>query len=430
MFVFPSDPIPSAISFGPTQGCTDLVLLDESFRVISRGDEGATGIVGFITSQSATHYLENDDATKHMFRPWDRHDMLLYTDDIGCMQADGTIVIKGRSSRNVKINGLFIDLDYIERALTPAFAQGTLKVTSFKLVKSNATEKIVLFASTDSTDALFILKQARDALRAIHGDDLAMIIGGVRCIAEMPFNASYKIDLAKLQRIADDPELFPLSFPDALIECSASSRVDTLAAEIATEIARLCKSKDPVSVDGPLLYSGLNSITVVRLFFWLQSEHEYEEELSHLFEEEVTPLVLAMEILGDEVENIYDNSIDEIVIEPASPASQATIVDEELPKLTALEAFADDFDKPFQLGKCEPTLDEIDIEPSRPRPVSTLVVMQPLVEPVPEAINDVANHPTLHVSAWSFLFLTWLTPLLTLGSKRPLLESVVIFTSG
>lgn len=423
MFIRPSDQIPSVISFGATQGCSDLVLLDDSLSVISKAEEGAVGIVGFITSQSATHYLGNAEATNHMFRAWDGEEMLLYTDDVGCMQADGTIAIRGRSSRNVKVNGLFIDLDFVERALAPAFARGVHGVNGFKLVKSNTTEKIVLFASTETTDAMFILKHARDALRTSHCDDLAMVVGSVRCVAEMPFNASYKVDLAKLQQLADQPDQLPPGlYAEAPATNSAMAEIDALAEEIAAEIAKLCKLKAPVAISTPLIYSGLNSITVIRLYFWLQSEHEYEEEMTHLFEEEVTPLVLAMEILGDgadEEEYIEEDGSDEIVIEPSSPASQATIVEEEPPKIVidAVDAY------PLKSERCEPEFEEVDIGRTKPRPVSTLVVMQPPVEPVPDAVNDVANHPTLHVTAFSFLFMTWMTPLLRLGAKRPLLES-------
>ena len=318
MFIRPTDPLPSRISFGATQGCTDLVLLDKSLSVIPKTEDGATGIVAFITHQSATHYLANDEASRHMFRPWNGEDMLLYTDDIGCMQDDGTITIRGRSSRNVKVNGLFVDLDYVERALAPAFADKLLNVTSFKLVKSCATEKIVLFASTETTDAMFILKHARDCLRVSHNDDLAMVISAVRCIPEMPFNASYKIDLAMLQKMADSAEsLTPGLSAELPAVNSPASKADALAEKIAAEIAKLSKSSETVPTDMPLLYSGLNSITVVRLYMWLQSEYEYEEEMSHLFEEEVTAQVLATEILREEIidESDVDILAEEIVAE-------------------------------------------------------------------------------------------------------------------
>lgn len=302
MFVRPSDPMPSAISFGATQGCTDLVLLDESLSVIPKTADGATGIVAFITCQSATHYLANEEASRHMFRSWKGDDILLYTDDIGCMRADGTIAIRGRSSRNVKINGLFVDLDYVERALAPAFANKSFNVSSFKLVKSNVTERIVLFACTNTTDAFFILKHARDSLRLSHNDDLSVAVSSVRCITEMPFNASYKIDLVTLQRMADSgAPLGPGLSAELPIVASPASKVNALAEKITAEIAKLSKCLETVPADMPLLYTGLNSVTILRFYVWLQSEYEYEEEMTHLFEEEVTARVLAAEMLREEI---------------------------------------------------------------------------------------------------------------------------------
>jgi len=412
MFIRPTDPIPSTISFGPTQGCTDLILLDESLSVIPQGEEGATGIVGFITSHSATRYLDSEEASLHMFRPWAGNDMLLYTNDIGCMRADGTIAIRGRSSRNVKINGLFVDLDYVERALAPAFADKALNITGFKLVKSNATQGIVLFVSTQTADAMFVLKHARNHLRISHSNDLALVISSVRCIPEMPFNTSYKIDLVALQRMADSTETLPPGhFADAPVIVPLSN-VDALAEKIAAEVTKLCRSPDTIPTDLPLIYSGLTSITMVRLHFWLQSEYEYAEQMQHLFDEDVTAEVVALEILGDEEEVTEEVNM--------SPASQATVVDEE-----GLDDFVLEKDYPVKVPVTYPP------PAYNPRPVSTLIVMQPPVEtPIPDALNNVVTHPTLHLTPYSFLFVSWMTPLLRLGSKRPLLESVVIFVSG
>jgi len=331
MFIRPIDPMPSVISFGATQGCTDLVLLDESLSVVPKIEYGATGIVAFITRQGATHYLANDEACRHMFRPWNGDDILLYTDDIGWMQSDGTIAIRGRSSRNVKVNGLFIDLDYVERALAPAFADKSLNVSSFKLVKSCATEKIVLFASTKTTDALFVLKHARDCLRTSLNDDLAMVISSARCIPEMPFNASYKVDLAILQKMADSTEsLAPGLSAEFPVLSSPASQVEALAKKITAEITKLSKSSETVPTDMALLYSGLNSITMVRLYVWLQSEYEYGEEMTHLFEEEVTAQVLAAEILTEDITD--ESDVECLAEEIAAEITKLTKSSESVPK--------------------------------------------------------------------------------------------------
>lgn len=436
MLIRPTDSIPSIISFGPTQGCTDLILLDESLSVIPQGEEGATGIVGLITSQSAIRYLDNEEASQHMFRPWAGDDILLYTDDIGCMQADGTIAIRGRSSRNVKINGLFVDLDYVERALAPAFANKSLNITGFKLVKSNATQGIVLFVGTRTTDAMFVLKHARDQLRVSLSDELALVISSVRCIPEMPFNTSYKIDLVELQKMADSTEILPPGYSAHAPVSTPLSKVDALAEKIAAEVTKLSKSPDTIPTDLPLVYSGLTSITMVRLHFWLQSEYEYVEQMEHLFEEYITAQTVALEILGDEEGVIEEVNIN---ITPASPISQATVVDED-----GLDPLNLEKDPNYPVKVLTPAIRDMVVSektldypiddaprPFNPRHASTLIVMQPPVETaVPDAVNDVATHPTLHFTPYGFLFVSWMTPLLVLGSKRPLLESVVIFVSG
>ena len=61
--------------------------------------------------------------------------------------------------------------------------------------------------------------------------------------------------------------------------------------------------------------------------------------------------------------------MDEVVIKPFSPASQATIVEEgKLPKMI-IDVNADDVGYPIKSGY-EPEFEEIDILASKPRPVS------------------------------------------------------------
>lgn len=438
MLVRRTDLIPSIISFAPAPGCTDIVLLDESLSVIPCGEEGATGIVGLISSQSAIRYLDDEEVSQHMFHPWAGDDILLYTDDIGCMQADGAIVIRGRSSRSIKTNGLFVDLDYVERALAPAFADKSFNVTDFKLVMSNTTERVILFVSTPATDGMTILKRAREHMCASHNDDLASIISFVRCIPEMPFNASYEIDIVGLQKMVNPTETLPCGqFSDVPVTATPSE-VDALAEKIAAEVTKLSKSPSAIPTDLPLLYSGITSITIVHLHFWLQSEYEYLEQIDHLFDGEVTAQTIASEILRNEEE-----VTEEVVIAPTSPTSEVTVVGDENTDIldsetvpdypvkalaaTSLEIMVDEETRDYPFGK------EHAPNPTYPsdRPVGTLIVMQPSVETtLPDTINKIATHSTLHFTPYTFLSLSWMTPLLRLGSKRPLLESVVIFVSG
>jgi aryl carrier-like protein len=331
MFVRPDDVIPNLVSFNATQGCEDLVLLDDDMNIIPK-HEGASGIIGIITTACATHYMGNEEATRHMFRSWGGDRILLYTDDIGNMTADGRITINGRRSRNVKINGLFVDMDHIERALIGSFPDGS--VQAYKLVKS--AERIVLFWSGQSTN-MEVLKRARATLRKSLGDNLAMVVASTRYIEEMPYNASYKIDLAKLQSIADDdqPPAAPnIASPVSIVERSEAvrSRVDEIADEVATEVAKLSKSTKPVAVDVPLTLVGLNSVTVVQLYFWLQERYDYDDDMSRLFGEDVTAIVLARDITGEP--EVVDMSPKEVASSSAKKMEIAMNIIHEVTRLT------------------------------------------------------------------------------------------------
>jgi acyl-coenzyme A synthetase/AMP-(fatty) acid ligase len=297
MFVRPQEPVPECVNFDATQGCQDLVILDDNMNIVPK-TAGASGIIGIITNNSATRYMGNPEASKHMFRPWGGDDILLYTDDIGKVTADGRIVVNGRRSRNVKVNGLFIDMDELERAMNNAFGGS---VVAYKLVQSG--QRIVLFWAGESTE-IKVFKTARDALKKKLGDNIAMAVSSTHYIQEMPYNASYKIDIAQLQKIADSEVAAPVvevveAPTPAPVETSVS-RVDEVAAEIAKEAARLAKVAS-APTDVPLMLAGLNSITVVQLYFWLQDKFDYEDDMSRLFEEDVSAVVVARDIVGEEL---------------------------------------------------------------------------------------------------------------------------------
>ena len=295
MFVRPEEPVPEFVNFDATQGCQDLVILDDNMNIIPK-TAGASGIIGIITDSSATHYMGNSEASKRMFRPWGGDNILLYTEDIGKATADGRIVINGRRSRNVKVNGLFIDMDELERAMNNAFGDS---VVAYKLVQSG--QRIVLFWTGESTE-IEVFKTAREALKKL-GDNIAMAVSSTHYIEEMPYNASYKIDIAQLQKIADSEVSAPVEVVEAPTPAPVEtpvSRVDEAATEIAQEVARLAKAAS-APTDVPLMLAGLNSITVVQLYFWLQEKFDYEEDMSRLFEEDVTAAVVARDIVGEEL---------------------------------------------------------------------------------------------------------------------------------
>ena len=295
MFVRPGEPVPEFVNFDATQGCQDLVILDDNMNIIPK-TAGASGIIGIITDSSATRYIGNVEASGRMFRPWGGDNILLYTEDIGKVTHDGRIVINGRRSRNVKVNGLFIDMDELERAMNNAFGGSVL---AYKLVQSG--QRIILFWTGESTE-IEVFRTAHEALKKL-GENIAMAVSSTHYIDEMPYNASYKIDIAHLQKIADSEVAAPVEVVEAPapdpVEISIS-RVDQVTTEIVQEAARLSKTASaPTNVSFTL--AGLNSITIVQLYFWLQERFDYEEDMSRLFEEDVTATVVAHEIVSEEL---------------------------------------------------------------------------------------------------------------------------------
>ena len=187
-------------------------------------------------------------------------DTLLYTDDIDQVTADGRIVINGRRSRNIKANGIFIGTDELERTIGNAFAGS---VVAYKLVQSE--QRVIHFWTGGSTENR-VFKTARGVLKNQLGDNIAIVISSTCRIEEMPYNASYKIDVAR-----------PM--------------------DVTHEVTRLVKSTSLVPTDVALILAGPNSITTTQLHFWLQSSFDYEEDMRKLFEEDCTADSLALLIV-------------------------------------------------------------------------------------------------------------------------------------
>ena len=79
---------------------------------------------------------------------------------------------------------------------------------------------------------------------------------------------------------------------EVLTNFSLNRRIE-IAMDIVHEVARLAKTTSPVPTDVPLMFTGLNSTTIVQLHLWLKSSFDYDEGMSQLFEEDCTAESLA-----------------------------------------------------------------------------------------------------------------------------------------
>ncbi|KAI0372004.1 hypothetical protein BV20DRAFT_136065 [Pilatotrama ljubarskyi] len=92
----------------------------------------------------------------------------------------------------------------------------------------------------------------------------------------------------------------PAARPSLSVRCPTpplgTPAVTELAMTIAEEIARLSRSPQPVGTDVPLVHSGLDPKSLLKIQSWLKSAHDYEVSLSRLLEDDVTSEVLAADI--------------------------------------------------------------------------------------------------------------------------------------
>ncbi|KAJ3195835.1 hypothetical protein HK101_010929 [Irineochytrium annulatum] len=476
-FIKPADPVPTEITFAATQGCKALVLLDLDTNEVLPADcpAGTTGIVGIVSAHTAISYVANPSATSHMFRPYGRKsdgEMLLYTDDVGRMTKSGRIAIVGRRSRSVKVNGVFVDLDQVEGVLkkcllanksnpNAALAQSIKVVTgSNRTVICYAVPNLADLPGLSAPDIeVRMLEVGKEALRvALEKDDVPLHV--VRLLEDMPYNASFKIDMNLLQQWADSgtaPQ-FSLRTTSAMTPSASSSTVSSLAAPqlvapprtrsgslgnalaapthanhppvphpsagadlfsdfTAEEMEAALKISDkiadlisfpkgrPPPVTTPLKSSGLNSITMVQLYFWLQSKHKYIGTMADLFDDEVTPMALSVMMVNEiDVNGNWGDSTVAGTIRGDSDSDS----DESVFR-------ADEFEP-------VPHMPQVVIKDGK---VAEVVPIDPAeVEAARQASLDQTGAPSstrqIRFNPFNFVTVAWMNPIMRVGAKRAL----------
>ena len=98
-------------------------------------------------------------------------------------------------------------------------------------------------------------------------------------------------------RFGTTPTYPPPVRPSSIMEISLRSKI---ALEIASHITTLLSLPASSSVPTylPLKLAGLNSVATAQLYFWLQERYEYDDDITHLFEDSVSAEVIASHIAG------------------------------------------------------------------------------------------------------------------------------------
>lgn len=98
-------------------------------------------------------------------------------------------------------------------------------------------------------------------------------------------------------RFGTTPTYPPPVRPSSIMEISLRSKI---ALEIASHVTTLLSLPASSSVPTylPLKLAGLNSVATAQLYFWLQERYEYDEDITRLFEDNVSAEVIASHIAG------------------------------------------------------------------------------------------------------------------------------------
>ena len=176
---------------------TSILILDEELRPVPAGVGGQLALAG---DGLAVGYTHRPDLTEEKFVMIETPEGPLrcyLTGDLAVMDENGTVFFKGRSDRQIKINGKRIELDEIEAAIRrdPRLLDGVVICHS----QGPSIKRIVAYLrprqESDIGNPNFVpafMERLRHALPAY------MIPSAAIVIAELPLTPAGKVDRAKL----------------------------------------------------------------------------------------------------------------------------------------------------------------------------------------------------------------------------------------
>ncbi|KAH9950811.1 hypothetical protein B0H21DRAFT_706088 [Amylocystis lapponica] len=281
--VHPSDPVVDVISSGATQGCKTLMLLNDAMEIVPK-----------------TH-------------------IQLYTDDIGCVANDGCDVINGQRLRNVKIDGLFIDVDFVECMLSKTLGSDVPShgVATYKLVNPK-DDNVVMFWHGSSTN-LDVLKRARETLRTHPW--LGQACGGSRRCPTMQATMSILRSCRHSQML-----MYSVLWTwNAILICGKTPRISEVALAITEEVDPLSNSIKPLSF---LLQSQCDWDNMIHLFEDTSAEDLASETISEcpdtISEAGINMLKLVDDIPVSELIEVSQDTAEDVMRLSRSPEPVST----------------------------------------------------------------------------------------------------------
>ncbi|MDK2126142.1 non-ribosomal peptide synthetase [Parachitinimonas caeni] len=230
--------------------------------ILSNGrlcDIGETGEIHIRTPFASNGYYHDPAATDAAFivNPLDENgsDRIYKTGDLGRYRSDRSIEFVGRADRQVKIDGVRIDLPEIEGVMRNWPGIGEAVAHAFRLA-DGSNSLVVYFTLAGNVPPGEAAARHSDAMRAHLAQQLpaGMLPGHVVCLDDFPRNLNGKIDRRALPR----PEALQLGDKGFV---AAQGDIETALATLWAEALAL----DRVSVESPFLHIGGNSLRAIGL---------------------------------------------------------------------------------------------------------------------------------------------------------------------
>ncbi|MCW2283820.1 amino acid adenylation domain-containing protein [Rhodoblastus acidophilus] len=186
---------PGAVPIGYPISGTSVHILTDTLEPVSDGEEGQLCVGG---DGVALGYLNLPELTvaKFVADPFSSQTgaKLYLTGDFGRRRSDGAIEFLGRRDRQVKINGMRVELDGIEQALRddPRIADAAVVITD-----ANGFKRVVAFIKpVDPTNSQNLSSNVLHDLKARLPSQ--MVPSEAVIVPELPLNANGKVDRIRL----------------------------------------------------------------------------------------------------------------------------------------------------------------------------------------------------------------------------------------
>ena len=247
-----------------------IYILDEQLKEVQKGEIGEIFIAG---KGLASHYLNNEALTNEKFIHYtiDSGSIRLYrTGDYGKLLTDGSYAFEGRKDKQVKLNGIRIELEEIEH-----------EICSIEQIQ----DCVVLPTSNQQSDDIKLTAYI------ILENNLTIDIPQIKKVLSSKLSAqlipSFFIQLEKIPLLLSgkiDKNALPL--PDKIRELTQQSYEaphTTTQKQLVSIWERVLKLK-PIGILDPFDSLGGDSLKRLEIYHWIQTEINFQQPISNFIQ--------------------------------------------------------------------------------------------------------------------------------------------------